>query len=333
MQNFSLLFLLFANFANPAWGAVRTAHPLKFSETRHHFGEIMRGQKLAYRFSFVNASKEPVIIRGVQAPCGCTTAGFDANRIYEPGAQGEVSVDFDTTQFEGQIEKTLTVMTSQVSGGSIALSVAAFIKSEIEVYPPLIDFGDVYPGNSSSRSIRITPKNISELQLSEVKINEKVASYELVPDGRGFILNVSLKDGLAKGFYKETVYIKNNSKFLPELPIALRANVRSNIGIEPTYVEFGAVPKGGQVERTIQFSGDSNSPLEPVKSHISINGLPKTSFDDGIFVEVLDPKGPMREVKVKLKNAQGIHGSVHGGITFRTAEKEEITVDFYAFFL
>jgi hypothetical protein len=60
-----------------------------------------------------------------------------------PQESGAIDVTFDTTDFNGPVVKTITVMTNERHVPDRTLSIKATVVSEFEVNPPLADFGSV----------------------------------------------------------------------------------------------------------------------------------------------------------------------------------------------
>jgi hypothetical protein len=84
---------------------------IEWKKTSHDFGEIVQGTKAKYTFTFTNKGTAPIIINNATASCGCTVPNFSKEPV-APGAQGSVTVVFDSSGKNGNFSKNITVLTS-----------------------------------------------------------------------------------------------------------------------------------------------------------------------------------------------------------------------------
>jgi hypothetical protein len=100
---------------------------MEFEKTAHDFGQIIRGEKVSYRFKFKNAGKMPLIISDVPTSCGCTVPEFSKLPI-SPGEEGFILVTFNSQTESGYRTKTVTV-TSNAQPRSQVLTISANVVS------------------------------------------------------------------------------------------------------------------------------------------------------------------------------------------------------------
>ncbi len=105
---------LFHKF-NPEAAAAATTKPaamaktrIEFEETHYSFGKVRNGDKVQHVYRFKNAGDKPLLISKVEAGCGCTAPSFTKEPV-SPGATGEVTVVFNSTNRGGFQEKSVTV--------------------------------------------------------------------------------------------------------------------------------------------------------------------------------------------------------------------------------
>lgn len=80
---------------------------IHFKELSYNFGEIPQGRPVEHVFALVNKGKTPLVIRHVQATCGCTTPEWSQEPV-APGAASSIKVGFNAAS-EGHFSKTITV--------------------------------------------------------------------------------------------------------------------------------------------------------------------------------------------------------------------------------
>lgn len=81
---------------------------MQWIDSVQNYGNIKEGQKLAISFRFKNSGSKPLIIESVAPSCGCTVADYPKEPI-APGAEGEITGEFDSNGREGLQHKEITV--------------------------------------------------------------------------------------------------------------------------------------------------------------------------------------------------------------------------------
>lgn len=320
----------------------RISGVLGFKENSHDFGIVHRGEKLKYGFKFTNTGKGPLSIQGVHATCGCTAVEVDRSKDYAPGAAGTVEVSLDTTDFLGYISKTVTVMSNERHLPDRTLTIRATIVGEFEVSPPLVDFGDVNSRQGAEQIIRIKPNNGYNLAIERVRFNQDTldvgyAKEPATKDAKNtgtWIITVKLKSSAPTGFFKDTLYVVNNSKSLPDLPIPIRANIKGSIDFTPKYLEFGAITSSDKASRSVTLQGSDEFQIVSTRTELNVNGVKIEGASDLVKISSLSHEKGKRLVTVDLTNKAGRAGSVHGKIYIETTDPQQkiVAVDVYAFF-
>ena len=99
-----------------------------FQEDEYNFGKIGQGEVVTHIFKFTNTGKSELVISAAKASCGCTVADYPKNPI-NPGAEGEISVKYDSEGRKGIQSKTVT-LTANTQPNTKVLTIKA------EVYLP-----------------------------------------------------------------------------------------------------------------------------------------------------------------------------------------------------
>ncbi len=93
---------------------------IEFSEIQKDFGDVKEGDVIEHEFVFTNTGKSDLIIRKIQASCGCTTVAPKVT-VIKAGQQSSLSASFRTQGFTGRQSKTITVITNDPKNSSIVL--------------------------------------------------------------------------------------------------------------------------------------------------------------------------------------------------------------------
>jgi hypothetical protein len=103
------------NFPKSASGEHDQPLPeLKFENTTMDFGVVSEGERVEQRFRFVNAGNAPLVISQVVPACGCTTPKDWPQGVIQPGASGFITIEFDSNNRVGKIDKTIDVQANTV---------------------------------------------------------------------------------------------------------------------------------------------------------------------------------------------------------------------------
>ena len=81
---------------------------ISFSSETHNFGAIAPGQRMVHSFIFKNTGKGILLLKDVQASCGCTNLSWNITPI-KPGETGMISLLFDSHNLTGIQAETITV--------------------------------------------------------------------------------------------------------------------------------------------------------------------------------------------------------------------------------
>ncbi|NBQ52691.1 MAG: DUF1573 domain-containing protein, partial [Proteobacteria bacterium] len=302
--------------------AARQVHlgQIRFDENSFDFGRVKRGEKLGHRFTFKNIGKGPLKVHGVHASCGCTAAEVKTDKEYSPQEAGAIDITFDTTDFTGSVVKTVTVMTNERHVPDRTLSIRATVVSEFEVNPPLADFGQILTQNGGAQQVFIKPQPGYRINIEKIKFNSEALQVSSTIKDGGYVLNVELKKNIAPGFLKETIYVKNNSKSLPELRIPVRATIRGNIEIEPRYLEFGAISPTDKSSRSVTVTGLQDFEVKNVRMDLNLNGTKIQDTSTLLKVNPVSTDKLKKLIAIDLMNKTEKAGSVHGRLFIETTD-------------
>ena len=309
---------------------------IQFERMTHEFGDVYRGEKIKFRFSFVNAGDGPLVIQGIHAACGCLATEAEKGRPFKPGESGEIEVTLDTTNFVGPITKVITVMTNERLIPDRALTVRALIREELALDPPLADFGDVQSKDVSEQQISIKPIGNAAVEPTGIRFNKDVLEATLTkdPSKKLWTVKIKLLTAPKTGFLKETVFLRTNSTHTKELPILVRANLKGSIEAFPQYLEFGAISKGEKSKRSVTLKIEGDYTLNGSKTILNINGEPFKDVDPIVKISPVQESGGKKVFTIELTNPANASGAVHGKMLLETTDprQKELPVDFYAYF-
>ncbi len=99
------------DFSGLSQDEISESPDISFKDKNFDFGKLVQGDKVDHEFTFVNKGKSDLMIRKVQASCGCTAA-LASNQIIHSGESSSIKVTFNSSGKMGNQNKTVTVITN-----------------------------------------------------------------------------------------------------------------------------------------------------------------------------------------------------------------------------
>jgi len=104
-------FTFFAEVVKDDEAVLMTAPQLKLYRHSYDFGKTFEGEKLKLTINYENSGKETLEIKDVKTSCGCTVASLSSKKL-NPGEEGKINIEFDTTDRTGKMARTITLFTN-----------------------------------------------------------------------------------------------------------------------------------------------------------------------------------------------------------------------------
>jgi hypothetical protein len=242
-----------------------------FDDVKHDFGKVARGAKVEYHFKFRNLYVEDVHVASVRTSCGCTSprVSQDTLKTYD---EASIVAHFNTDTFLGQRGATLTVVFDKPYYSEVQLRVDGYIRSDIVLSPPGVDFGTLDVGQPVERELTVTYAGRSDWQITGVKSGSQFIEAESIEMGRTggqvkYGLKVRLKPDAPAGYVQEQVVLLTNDARAPELPIDVEGKVTPALVVSPSSLFLGVVPAGQRVTKQIVVQGKKPFKIVNVKSN------------------------------------------------------------------
>ena len=95
-----------------------------FSKLEHDFGVIKQEQIVKTIISFENKGDAVLIIKNVEASCGCTGTKVDKMKL-APGEKGNLEVNFNSGHYNGRVSRSIVIHTNDPANPTIMLKIFA----------------------------------------------------------------------------------------------------------------------------------------------------------------------------------------------------------------
>lgn len=221
------------------------AQNIHFENTTYNFGHIYaRDGDLDYSFKFKNTTNVPVIIKDIDATCGCTVPKWTRDTI-PPNGTGIVNIYMVMNQLRGYFSKVVDVYTN-VSDEPIMLHVTGRVFRNYEYEDDFqnnmghllsdkknIDFGTIEKGQQRQTDVKFINNSLDTIHFFVVKKPKKLeisrTSATLLPGGNRmivFILDGNLRKRHLRKMKEIELLTVNSKKDSVQftLPIVIKNN-------------------------------------------------------------------------------------------------------------
>ncbi|MFI5196002.1 MAG: DUF1573 domain-containing protein [Chitinophagales bacterium] len=96
---------------------------MQFYETKFSFGSVSAGKKVSHTFRYKNTGSNPLMVCKADVTCGCTVPKIQDDAV-APGADGELTVEFNTAGKSGFQQKNIIVH-SNATPEAVSISIEA----------------------------------------------------------------------------------------------------------------------------------------------------------------------------------------------------------------
>ena len=159
-----------------------TKGQIKFESRSRDLGRMSQGDVAIHKFKFKNVGYGELRILGVHVDCGCTMVNMPAEMSYQPGEHGSLEVQFDSTDFDGPVVKTMVVTTSERPQSDRILSLKATVVGTIRVTPPVVDYGQWKNGSSANAIVKLEGINGYHLKVLSLRYEMSTLSVKRIVD-------------------------------------------------------------------------------------------------------------------------------------------------------
>ena len=162
---------------------------LSLSEEEWDFGMVKPNDKPTHIFIVKNEGNEDLIIERVRVSCGCVKTSI-STKLIKPGKSAELKATFDTTGYDGKIEKDIYIKSNDPLEQGLEKKVSLYIEVEHYSKPVISIFQNEWNLGLISQGDKPNFNFIIENKGDEDLIIEKIDTYEHI--SHNFILPLTI---------------------------------------------------------------------------------------------------------------------------------------------
>jgi hypothetical protein len=195
--------------------------------TQFDFGEVYTGLTVKQLFIITNSGTDTLIITDIGASCGCTGTLLSNNHI-APRDSGTLAISFNSKQFTGKVEKTVSMLTNDTAHRRVEIKFTANVLKIIDVSP---EYFFVKGLKDSTTTQSVTLKNVSaepitflSVKTTLTALSVKLGSTSIKP-GESTQLTITITPG-ATGTISGNIEISTDHPKVPQLNVRFFGYVR-----------------------------------------------------------------------------------------------------------
>jgi hypothetical protein len=247
---------------------------IQFADPIYDFGRIRAGDIVKYSYIFTNIGNQVLEVTAVQPGCGCTTAGEWTKKV-EPGQVGQVPIQFNSHNFNGQVAKTISVRCNDPAQANLVLQLKGTIWRPLDFIPQYAVLNLPPDVQNANVTVRIVNNTEEFVTLSPPEINNPSFQVSLATNtpGKEYTVTVATVPPLPPGTLQAQITVKTSSTNTSVLTIPLWVNVQPAITVMPPAIALPPPPLQTRTTPSLTIQCNSTNALALSEPAINIPGV------------------------------------------------------------
>ena len=251
-----------------------TGAKIQFATPIYDFGKARSPEPVKYVYYFTNTGDAVLELSNVQPQCGCTTAG-DYTRKVEPGQTGTIPIQFNTSAYNGQVFKTITVASNDKKQPNYVLQLKGTVWKPIETIPQYTVLN--VPPDTQTASITVQVTNhldeALELYAPEVSISAVSAELKTNEAGKSFSVVLTTVPPYSANNLSGKVTLKTSLTNMATLEVPFWVNIQPAVSVLPPQVYLQQAPLAVASSNVIRIQNSSSNPLTLSEPSVNVPGV------------------------------------------------------------
>lgn len=253
---------------------------LQFEHNRHDFGTLFQGEIATHIFDFTNAGDSELIIKGIQASCGCTASKIwveklDGTRRYgeiqasgellhvSPQEKGKLEISLNTASVQAEAtEKTgmISIISNESQIENQKLHFTAKFEKPYSIEEPKIDLGTMAQKESKLIQRKVIATNPNGFEIISSRSSHPAIHVEFLKmnDGSNLYYDIAIQAGpdLPEGSFAGKIELETNLRTGYSITLPIYGVIEPDIVLNPPYLHFSTLRKGeaGSISTELRFT-------------------------------------------------------------------------------
>jgi hypothetical protein len=210
-------------------------------ERSFDFGRVARGTVIRKSFAIQNTGTAALLIEGMQF----SMPGMRAHvpQSIAPGASAELAIDWDTSQYTREAESQALILLNDPSLPRLALRLAGYVVSPIDVEPMPAFYLSQFQGESSAQTVTIRSNGERAVQVTrtEGQGDSFLLDVQPIEPGRVYAVTATAVANLSPGEYHESALVFTDDPERPRIRFDVYILVKDEVHASADAIDIGEV--------------------------------------------------------------------------------------------
>lgn len=168
---------------------------------------------------------------------------------------------------KGRLEKAVTVQTDDPANPRLELKLTGMVDAPVELQPAFLALGAVPVGTRRTETVRVVTSEPGIQVVEAVPGNPDQVEASAIQTPEGPALRITFKAGPNPGIASDYVRVRTSHPKMPELNLAIRAEVTGDLAVTPARLTIPA-PQAGAPPSAVELKvvSASGKPFKIVKA-------------------------------------------------------------------
>ncbi len=261
------------------------------------FGTIWDFEPVTTTFPFTNSGTKTLVLKKLQAGCGCTTPVADKT-VLQPGESGTITVTFDPKGKEKKQDKKVTIFSNSVKNPEKAFWIRSFVKPFVEVRNKFLKLNTMTLGEPHSVEFDffpVDPDFIINSMNGTGKHGQFVTGEELqVAEGAPRRIRIIVSPNMPWGAFHSQLQVSGYGK-TPEgervnhtFTVFANGKTFGKIKADKHIISIGTMKQGGSYHASTRIYREDGAPFKVLNTFVlqpTVSGINATTIanEDGSY--------------------------------------------------
>ena len=241
----------------------------------YHFGVMDRSSVKSHSFRLKNTGGRPLKLWIESTTCKCAVGNLESGEI-QPGDDTLVTLEWRPKDYEFEFMQTATIGTNDPGRPEVAFSVEGRVRQLVRPVPSDLKFPRIGSNTESTQvqfrlfnyqnlPLKITshqflnPDNAEFFEAKFSPLSPEDVTHALDATG-GILTTITLKPGIGRGRFSQTLSISTNVSQAPTFEIPLEGNIERRISVygsdinrEHNLLKVGTIQSTAKIKKELKL--------------------------------------------------------------------------------
>ncbi|MBC8426082.1 DUF1573 domain-containing protein [bacterium] len=248
------------------------------------FGKMEQFQAETASLVIRNEGDGTLHLGEIEVTCGCTAAS-PAVKTLAPGASTEVTITFNSENFQGEQIKYIKVNSNDPFHGIVDVAIRSDVRAALAITPPdeILIFRRRPTGERLTKTFTVSTEDVAELSFAPVRYRaelfEVTVSNAASGDPREKFVEIALRADAPLGSFREIVSFESNVPIRPTVNFEVGGEVVAPVVLDPASENLRYLKRNETASRIFKVKVQQGYHIKVTKAEIDLPGFKVTGID------------------------------------------------------